>query len=135
MATNLEDIEGIEPTHASKLRDAGVSSVEALLQTGSTRAGRTELAERTGISHDLILRWVNHADLFRIRGVAGEYSELLEAAGVDSVPELARRNPDNLAEALAQTNDEHKLVRQVPTAKQVAGWVSEAKTLQRAVHH
>jgi predicted flap endonuclease-1-like 5' DNA nuclease len=131
----LEEIEGIGPSYASKLQDAGVQSVEALLKSGGTRAGRKELAEQTGLSPDLILRWVNHADLFRIRGVAGEYAELLEAAGVDSMPELARRNPDNLAAALVEANETRKLVRQVPSAKQVANWVNEAKTLERAVHH
>ena len=131
----LEEIEGIGPAYAAKLQDAGVQSVEGLLKAGRTRAGRKELAEQTGLSADLILRWVNHADLFRIRGVAGEYAELLEAAGVDSVPELAQRNPERLTDALARANSERKLVRQVPSAKQVASWVEEAKTLERAVYH
>ncbi|MGH8884085.1 MAG: DUF4332 domain-containing protein [Egibacteraceae bacterium] len=131
----LEDIEGIGSAYAAKLRAAGVASVEGLLKAGGRRAGRSELAEKAGLASDLILRWVNHADLFRIRGVAGEYAELLEAAGVDSVPELAQRNPDKLAEALAQVNAERKLVRQIPSAKQVADWVSQATTLERAVHH
>ncbi|MGH8932022.1 MAG: DUF4332 domain-containing protein [Egibacteraceae bacterium] len=133
--TKLEAIEGIGPAYAAKLQDAGVESVEALLQTGANRAGRKQLADQTELSPELILRWVNHADLFRIRGVAGEYAELLEAAGVDSVPELSRRNPDNLAKGLAEANERRKLVRQVPSAKQVASWVNEAKTLERAVHH
>ncbi|MGH8897976.1 MAG: DUF4332 domain-containing protein [Egibacteraceae bacterium] len=133
--TKLEAIEGIGSAYAAKLRSVGVGSVEGLLKAGRSRAGRSELAERAGLASDLILRWVNHADLFRIRGVAGEYAELLEAAGVDSVPELARRNPDKLAEALAQVNAERKLVRQIPSAKQVADWVSQAATLERAVHH
>ena len=133
--TNVEEIEGIGPAYASKLRDAGVRSVEDLLRSGGSRAGRKQLAEQTGLSSESILRWVNHADLFRIRGVAGEYAELLEAAGVDSVPELAQRNPERLAQALAQANVDRKLVRQVPSAKQVATWVAEAKTLDRAVHH
>ena len=131
----LEEIEGIGAAYAAKLQQSGVQSVEALLKAGGTRAGRKELAEQTGLSPDLILRWVNHADLFRIRGVAGEYAELLEAAGVDSVPELAQRNPERLAEALGRANAERKLVRQVPSARQVASWVDEAKTLERAVHH
>jgi predicted flap endonuclease-1-like 5' DNA nuclease len=131
----LEEIEGVGPANAARLRDAGVQSVEGLLEAGASRAGRKQLAEQSGLSAEQILRWVNHADLFRIRGVAGEYAELLEAAGVDSVPELARRNPDRLAEALAAANDARKLVRQVPSAKHCATWVSEAKTLDRAVQH
>jgi hypothetical protein len=131
----LEEIEGVSPAYAEKLRDAGVGSVEALLEAGADRAGRKRLVEQTGLASDQIMRWINYADLFRIRGVAGEYAQLLEAAGVDSVPELAQRNPDRLAGALSATNEEKKLVRQAPSAKQVAAWVTEAKSLGRAVQH
>jgi predicted flap endonuclease-1-like 5' DNA nuclease len=131
----LEEIEGVGAAYAEKLRDAGVGSVEALLEAGKDRAGRKRLVEETGLAADLIMRWVNHADLFRLRGVAGEYADLLEAAGVDSVPELAQRNPDNLAETIRATNEERKLVRQAPSAKQCAAWVSEAKSLGRVVQH
>jgi predicted flap endonuclease-1-like 5' DNA nuclease len=130
---NIEDIEGIGPAQATKLRDAGVKTVEALLERGASPKGRDELASATGISGTYILRWVNHADLFRIKGVAGEMSELLEAAGVDTVAELARRNPQNLHQALVQANEQKKLVRQLPTEQQVAGWITQAKELPRAV--
>lgn len=132
---NIEDIEGIGPTQAGKLREAGVRTVEALLERGATPKGRQELEQATGISGTYILRWVNHADLYRIKGVAAEMSELLEVAGVDTVAELARRNPQNLHQALAKANEEKKRVRQVPTEKQVAAWIEEAKTLPRAVSY
>lgn len=95
------------------------------------RAGRRSPAQP--ISDKLILRWVNHVDLFRVKGVAGEYADLLEAAGVDTVPELAQRNADNLHAALAAINEQKKLVRQVPALSQVAGWIEDAKSLPRAV--
>ena len=94
MGTKLEDIEGIGPHFAGKLRDAGIGTVEALLEKGADRAGRKKIEDDTGISHSQVLRWVNHADLFRIKGIAGEYSELLEAAGVDTVKELKMRRAD-----------------------------------------
>ncbi len=111
MSTKLTDIEGIGDTYAPKLAEVGVTSVEALLEKGATRKGRQELADQTGVSGKLILPWVNHADLFRIKGVAGEYAELLEAAGVDTVPELAQRNPHNLHQKMVTTNAEKKLAR------------------------
>ena len=132
---NIEDIEGIGGSYAAKLREAGISSVEALLEKGGSPSGRKSLAESTGLRDDLILRWVNHADLFRIKGVAAEMSELLEAAGVDSVAELAQRVPANLHQKLTEVNEQKKLVRRVPGLDQVTQWVSEAKQLPRAVTH
>jgi predicted flap endonuclease-1-like 5' DNA nuclease len=132
---NLSDIEGIGPAYAAKLGDAGLQTTDDLLSAGGTHAGREQLAESTGISHSLLLEWVNHADLYRIRGVGSEYADLLEAAGVDTVVELAQRNPANLAAALASANEERKLVRTVPSETQVAEWIEQAKGLDRAVEH
>ncbi|MGB0684411.1 MAG: DUF4332 domain-containing protein [Magnetovibrionaceae bacterium] len=131
--TKLVEIEGIGETYAGKLEAAGVTSVEDLLEKGSTPKGRKQLEADSDISGKLILRWVNMADLFRIKGVGEEYADLLEAAGVDTVPELAQRNSDNLAAKMAEVNEEKKLVRQVPGAGSVAKWVAEAKELDRVV--
>jgi predicted flap endonuclease-1-like 5' DNA nuclease len=133
--SDIISIEGIGEVYAEKLKAAGIATTEALLEQGATRDGRAKIAETTGISGTLILRWVNHADLFRINGVEAQYSELLEAAGVDSVPELAQRVPENLALRLAEVNDQKKLVRKVPSQTQVADWVAQAKTMPRMVHH
>jgi predicted flap endonuclease-1-like 5' DNA nuclease len=131
----IEDIEGIGPQYAEKLKTAGVASVEKLLELGASAKGRDELAEQTGISSKLILTWVNHADLFRIKGVAGQFSELLEAAGVDTVPELAQRNAENLQQALAKTNEEKNLAKTTPSLSQVTTWIAEAKVLPKIVSH
>ncbi|MFQ5576165.1 MAG: DUF4332 domain-containing protein [Anaerolineae bacterium] len=133
--TKLLHIEGIGDTYARQLKRAGVANVEALLSQGATPKGRQELADQTGISDKLILRWVNHADLFRIKGIGGEYAELLEAAGVDTVAELARRNAENLYQKMVVVNGEKKLVRRVPARSQVNGWVAQAKALPRAVNY
>jgi len=131
----LEDGEGIGPSYAAKLTEHGVDTTEHLLEQGGTSAGRDALAEKSGISGKLLLEWVNHADLCRIDGVGGEYADLLEAAGVDTVVELATRNAANLAATLEQVNEEKKLVRRVPAESEVARWVEQAKGLPRAVHH
>ncbi|HEY6068791.1 MAG TPA: DUF4332 domain-containing protein [Gaiellaceae bacterium] len=131
----LNEIEGIGPAYAEKLGAHGLTSVDDLLEHGGTAAGRQTLAEKSGISETLLLEWVNHADLFRINGVGSEYADLLEEAGVDSVPELAQRNAANLAAAMAQVNESKNLVRRAPTESEVAGWIDHAKTLPRAVHH
>lgn len=133
--TKLLDIEGIGPVYVEKLTGAGVKSIEGLLELGATPKGREELAEKSGISKALILEWVNHADLFRIKGVAEEYSDLLEEAGVDTVVELANRRPDNLHAKMLEVNEEKKLVRRPPSLKEVEKWVAQAKKLPRAVHY
>jgi predicted flap endonuclease-1-like 5' DNA nuclease len=130
---NLETIEGIGPFYAEKLRAAGVRSVNGLLEAGATPNGRKELAEKAGISYDLILAWVNRADLMRVPGVGEEYSDLLEKAGVDTVIELARRNADNLYEKLMEVSATGRLVRRPPARSMVARWVESAKKLDRVV--
>ncbi len=131
----LSSIEGIGEVYALRLKEAGVGSVEKLLEVGASPAGRKELAQKTGLSETLILNWVNRADLTRIKGVSTQYADLLEAAGVDSVPELAQRNPENLRRKLVEVNKEKKLVRQLPTLAQVESWVAQAKNLPRVVRH
>lgn len=121
--------------YAAKLAAAGVGSVEALLDAGATPKGRRSLAEQTGISDKLILAWVNRADLFRIKGVSTQYSDLLEKAGVDSVRELAQRRADNLYQKIVEVNEAKQLVRKLPTQAQVAAWVEAAKQLPRVVEY
>jgi predicted flap endonuclease-1-like 5' DNA nuclease len=129
----LSKVEGIGEFYAQKLRAAGVGTTQALLEKGASPQGRTEIAEKTGISGKLILEWVNHVDLFRIKGVGEEYSDLLEEAGVDTVPELAQRNPEHLYQKLVAVNREKKLVRQLPTRSQVIDWIEQAKRLPRVI--
>ena len=133
--TNVIDIEGIGDVFAAKLREAGVVTVEGLLKAGATRQGRKALAEKAGLREDQILEWTNRADLFRIKGVGEEYSDLLEVAGVDTVPELAQRNPDALHAKIVEVNAEKKVVRQVPSQAQVANWIKQAKEMPRVVEY
>jgi predicted flap endonuclease-1-like 5' DNA nuclease len=131
----LETIEGIGPVYAARLRAAGIRTVEALLRAGATPEGRKELAEKTGIGDEYVMDWVNRADLMRVRGVGEEYSDLLEKAGVDTVVELAQRNPANLHGKLLEVNVEKRLVRRPPAQGMVARWVEQAKVLPRVVSY
>lgn len=131
----LSAIQGIGEATEKKLTDAGVATTDALLEKGGTAKGRAELAEKTGLPAAQILKFVNYADLFRIKGVAGQNAELLEAAGVDSVAELANRNAANLAAKLKEVNDEKKLSGQAPSEKVAAGWIEAAKALPKKVSH
>lgn len=131
----LLDIEGIGPKHAATLEGHGLATATQLLAQCGTSAGRKAVAETSGINEKLLLEWVNHADLCRIDGVGSEYADLLEAAGVDSVPELAQRKGSNLAAALTTVNEQKKLVRRLPTEGELDRWIAQAKTLPRAVHH
>jgi predicted flap endonuclease-1-like 5' DNA nuclease len=132
---SIDAIEGIEHRLATKLRKGRIRTTEALLKQGATRKGRAELAAATGINEQLILSWVNRADLFRVKGVGEEYSGLLESAGVDTVKELRRRNPANLLSTMVEINTAKRLVRRLPTESMVARWVDHAKTLDPVVKH
>jgi predicted flap endonuclease-1-like 5' DNA nuclease len=131
----LLDVEGIGPVNAKKLKQAGISTTDSLLKKGGTAAGRKDLAAKSGVSEKLILEWVNHADLFRIKGVGEEYADLLEEAGVDTVVELATRKADNLLKKMAEVNTSKNLVNKMPALSQVEGWVAQAKKLPRAVSY
>ena len=130
---SLISVEGIGEVYTGKLKVAGIRSAQALLAAGATPKGRQKLAAKSGISEALILRWVNHVDLFRIKGVGEEYADLLEAAGVDTVVELAQRVPAHLHEKLIATNQAHKRVRKLPAQAQVKKWISQARRLPRVV--
>lgn len=133
--SKIADIEGIGPAYAEKLKAADIDTVEELLAAGASKKGREDIATKSGITEKLILEWVNRADLARIKGVGSEYADLLEASGVDSVPELAQRNAANLAAKMQEVNDAKSLVRRVPTESEVSGWIDQAKTLPKVVTH
>ncbi len=131
----IEDVEGIGPVTGEKFRSAGVKDTDSLLANARTPKQRKELAEKTGLSEAKILKFANMVDLYRIKGVGSEYSELLEAAGVDTVPELARRNAANLTQAMSKVNQEKKLTRREPAESEVARWIEEAKALPRMLEY
>ena len=119
--SDVIEVEGIGEVYAGKLRGVGIATDQDLLEHGATREGRSRIARESGIGEALILRWVNQVDLYRIKGVESQYAELLEASGVDSVPELAQRNPANLHPRLIEVNEKKRLVRKLPTERQLAG--------------
>jgi len=127
----IVEVEGIGPAMAEKFAAAGIKDTDTLLKSCLTAKQRSALAEKTAIPEKLILRFANMVDLFRISGVGPEFSELLEAAGVDTVPELANRKPANLVAAMVKVNEEKKLTRRVPTEAEVTKWVAQAKELPR----
>ena len=133
--TTISNIEGIGPKYAEKLKAAGVRSVESLLDICCVKKGRKEIAEKSGLSESQILEWTNRADLMRIKGVSTQYADLLECAGVDTVPELGQRNAVNLQAKMVEVNTAKKLVRKVPTSSQVESWVAQAKTLPKKITH
>ena len=134
MAT-LSDIEGIGSAYSAKLQKAGVRGTNGLLKIGGTKKGRQELAKATGFNAKTILDWVNRADLFRVKGIGTQYSDLLEAAGVDTVVELAKRNPEALLASMVKANEKKNLVNQMPALSKIKEWVKNAKALKRAVEY
>jgi predicted flap endonuclease-1-like 5' DNA nuclease len=131
----IEYIEGVGEAYGQKLRGIGITAPLLLLKNGATSQGRREIAVKTGISEKLILKWVNQVDLYRIKGIAQEYAELLEVAGVDTVKELALRNPQNLHQKLLEVGKEKQLVRRPPALSQVENWITQAKKLPRVVSY
>lgn len=130
MSYKIIEIEGIGDVYAEKLNAAGVNTTEELLEKAATKKGREQLAEATGITEKLILKWANHADLFRIKGIAGQFAELLEAAGVDTVKELRHRVPANLHAKLVEVNEEKNLCNRVPSESEIEKMVEQAKELE-----
>jgi predicted flap endonuclease-1-like 5' DNA nuclease len=135
MPYKVIEIEGIGPNYAARLETVGIFTTDELLEAGGTKKGRAELATATDIPESLILTWVNHADLHRIEGIAGHFAELLEAAGVDTVKELATRNANNLHQQLLNTNEEYGLTGKIPSAESLKIMIAQARTLEAKVFH
>lgn len=133
MSVSITNIEGIGPARAQLLSNAGVRSTRDLLRVGATRNGRRTLSIQTGIDEGMILKWVNMCDLFRIKGVATQYAELLEAAGVDTVKELRNRSSENLTRSMIEINSQKRLVRQTPGLGMVNQWIEQARSLDPVV--
>ncbi len=133
MGYKIDEIEGIGPAYTEKLAAADIKTTDDLLQQCCTPKGRDTVAEKTGFSTKVLLKWTNMADLMRISGVGEEYSELLEAAGVDTVKELRHRNPENLTAKMAEVNGEKKLARRNPSASEVEKWVAQAKEIDPVI--
>ncbi len=129
MSYKIDEVEGIGPAYSAKLAKVDITTTGALLKKGANKKGRQAIANETGISEKLVLTWCNLADLMRISGIGPQFSELLEAAGVDTVKELRNRKAENLAEKMQEINDSKKLTRQVPPASKVTEWVEQAKKL------
>ena len=132
---SIAAIESMDQRDATKLRKVGVRTTDALLKTAATRTGRRRLAREAGLPESDILSWANRADLMRIKGVGSEYADLMEAAGVDTIRELRRRNPDRLVVAMTELNARRRLIRRLPTDGMVAGWIEAAQDIEPLVTH
>lgn len=135
MSVSIKKLEGIGPVYAKKLAYAGIRTSKDLLEAGRTRSNREGLARKLDISYKLVLRWVNLADLIRIKGISEEYSNLLEESGVDTVAELSNRKPESLHSAALEVNKKKKLVRRAPSLGVVKRWIEHAKRLPRVIEY
>ncbi len=135
MGYRIEDIEGIGPAYGEKLAGLGIKNTDVFLRLCRDRKGRARVAEQADISEKHLLKWANLADLMRISGIGPQYSELLEAAGVDTVKELRRRNAENLAAKMKEVQQEKRLTRTAPGASTVSRWVAQAKRLDPIISH
>ncbi len=130
----IAELRGVTEEQVATLKSHGIGNTDQLLERAGTPDDRRALAAETGMSPEDVLKMVNRADLTRIHGIGRQYSNLLEDAGVDTVPELAQRNPNNLHAALLDAA-EASGVQRPPTLKQVEDWVSQAKALPRVIHY
>ncbi len=135
MSYRIIEIEGIGPAYAAKLQEAGIKTTDALLKRCGDRKGRKKTADAVGLSEHQLLKWANLADLMRINGIGPQFSELLEAAGVDTIKELRNRKPDNLTDKLAEVHKAKKLTRAKPARSQVERWIEAAKKLDPTISH
>lgn len=133
MSYKISEIEGIGNRYADILESVGIKTTEELLKACATKSGRSKVADSTGISEKLILKWANHADLFRIKGIAGQFAELLEASGVDTVKEFRHRIAANLYQKMIEINDSKNLCNRVPTEKDLEKMIDQAKELEPVI--
>lgn len=133
--TKLSEIEGLDESMEQKLKSVGITSEEELVAASATKENRADLAMKIEVPEKVILKWANRADLARINGVGIEYADLLEAAGVDTIPELAQRKADHLLSKLTAVNEEYEFVKKLPTENQLEDWIFQAKELPRILYY
>jgi predicted flap endonuclease-1-like 5' DNA nuclease len=133
--TKLSEIEGLDESMEQKLKSIGITTEEELVAASATSKERAELSKKIDVAEKVILKWANRADLARVKGIGMEFADLLEAAGVDTVPELAQRKAENLLIKLTEVNAEYKFVKRLPTEKQLEDWIAQAKNLPRVLHY
>ncbi|MFN2136448.1 MAG: DUF4332 domain-containing protein [Candidatus Promineifilaceae bacterium] len=132
---DLLDLIGVDEAEMALLRESGADKASSLLAMAATPAGRSELADETGIADETILLGVKKMDLMRIEGVGPVYAELLLASGVETVPDLARRNPANLTAKMAEVNEKAHIAEALPSEEQAASWVAAANDLPRVIEY
>ncbi|MEZ5064783.1 MAG: DUF4332 domain-containing protein [bacterium] len=135
MGYGIEEIEGIGPAYAKKLEVAKIKNTDDLLKLCGNAAGRKKVAEATGVGESTLLKWSNLADLMRVNGIGPQFSELLEASGVDTIKELRTRKAENLAEKMAEVQKAKKLTKAAPSAKVIQGWIDSAKKMEPTISH
>ncbi|MFN2141181.1 MAG: DUF4332 domain-containing protein [Candidatus Promineifilaceae bacterium] len=133
--SKIAAVTGMGAVEAAKFYDSGVAKASNLLERAATPQGRAELAEETGLDENEILVQAKKLDLMRVKGVGVKYAALLLAAGVDTVPELATRNPKNLLAKMEEINKSKGLVEGLPSEEQVGDWVAQAKELPRMIYY
>ncbi len=131
----VANVKGVTADLAAKLTAQGIKDSDDLLEKCKTAAARRQIASALGMDAKDVLELANRADLIRIKGVAGAFSDLLEEAGVDTVAELAKRAPENLQKRLAEVNEAKKITHRTPTLEMVTEWVTEAKTLPKGLEY
>lgn len=135
MNYEITEIEGVGESYGAKLNEAGIKDTQALLTQCCDKAGRSATAEKTGISEKLLLTWANMADLMRLKGVAGQFAELMHGSGVDTVKELRTRNAENLAVKMAEVKEDKGYTKASPAASVVQGWIDQAKEIEPLITH
>lgn len=135
MKYHIEEIEGIGKVYGDRLQKVGIKTTEDLLARAGKKSARQTISSATSIPETLILTWTNHADLMRINGVGGQFSELLEAAGVDTVKEFALRKPENLHAKMLEVNKNMGLSGKVPSIENLREMIDQAKRLEQKVFH
>ena len=130
MTYPISEIEGMSAFAASKLKSMGIRTTDALLEAARNVKGRKALSARTGISEQQLLEWANVSDYMRIPGMGKAKVNLMRAAGVTTVRELAHRNPARLAQNMKEVNTRRKLVRVLPSEKSVEQLIAQARKLQ-----
>lgn len=133
--TSIKEIINIDSRAIERLREAGVNTLEQLLERGSTSAARMRLADETQLDDGLIKQWVHQADLMRVNGIGPEFAHLLCQVGVLTTPKLAYRSTDSLYAELVEGNQDERVMRKLPGIHELHGFIAAAKHLPKVIRH
>jgi len=119
----------IPEREALKLHAAHIFVTDDLLHRAASPGARKQLARKAGLRAARVDQLCRYADFLRLQNIGPEWVMLLEAAGLRSIPDLARQSAPELTRKIEAINRARRIADPGPTEAQLVDWITQAAKL------